>query len=474
MVICKQLIRPVQKCLIIAAIGLSLTSFVVFTAYAAYYNRDLDSQLNNKDFSGRKIHKAGSVISNVTMKIKAVAEKLKIITLNKTQNHWHIYRGKEKMISNVQNSHKAKALKNEGKTVNNDVNTNVHIFYYPWYKNEQFDGRYAHWNHELIPHWNNKIQVKRGKHVPPDDIGANFYPKLGPYSSSDPLIVEAHMKHIKFSGAGVLAVSWYPPNQEAGNETAVDDLMMKILDAADQFGLKIVFHIEPFKNRSGKLFAEVIQYIIKKYGNHTAFYRKNHKGRKLPLFYVYDSYQIDPKEWAEALKIEGHYTLRNSLYDGIFIGLLVEYNHLAHITNSGFDGFYTYFASNGFVYGSSWRNWPILANEAKNQGLIFVPSIGPGYLDTRVRPWNGQNTKLRLNGRYYKSAFKSALAVRPSFLTLTSFNEWHEGTQIEPAVPKAILDYQYENYLPYAPEFYLNLTRELVQEYTRNVTERED
>jgi hypothetical protein len=27
-------------------------------------------------------------------------------------------------------------------------------------------------------------------------------------------------------------------------------------------------------------------------------------------------------------------------------------------------------------------------------------------------------------------------AVNPSFVAITSFNEWHEGTQIEPAAPK--------------------------------------
>lgn len=47
-------------------------------------------------------------------------------------------------------------------------------------------------------------------------------------------------------------------------------------------------------------------------------------------------------------------------------------------------GFYTYFATNGFTYGSTWKNWRSLSKFAHQNGLIFVPSVGPGYIDTQV------------------------------------------------------------------------------------------
>ena len=31
----------------------------------------------------------------------------------------------------------------------------------------------------------------------------------------------------------------------------------------------------------------------------------------------------------------------------------------------------------------------------RDKGLIFVPSVGPGYNDVRIRPWNAHNTKAR-------------------------------------------------------------------------------
>lgn len=83
-------------------------------------------------------------------------------------------------------------------------NYNFHIFYYSWFGNPQFDGKYIHWNHPLLPHWDPKIanNYPKGRHNPPEDIGANFYPELGSYSSKDPSVIEAHMKQIRSASTG--------------------------------------------------------------------------------------------------------------------------------------------------------------------------------------------------------------------------------------------------------------------------------
>ena len=89
------------------------------------------------------------------------------------------------------------------------LNYDVHLFYYPWYGDPATDGKYLHWNHRYLPHWRKEEAVKwpSGVHVPPDDISANFYPALGPYSSGDPVVVDKHMKQIQSSGAGEMMVS---------------------------------------------------------------------------------------------------------------------------------------------------------------------------------------------------------------------------------------------------------------------------
>ena len=82
----------------------------------------------------------------------------------------------------------------------------VHVFYYAWYGSPEVDaGKYIHWNHPRLPHWDKKIAKRHSTetHVPPDDIGSNFYPQLGAYSSRDPHVIEQHMRQIRSSGAGL-------------------------------------------------------------------------------------------------------------------------------------------------------------------------------------------------------------------------------------------------------------------------------
>jgi glycoprotein endo-alpha-1,2-mannosidase len=66
--------------------------------------------------------------------------------------------------------------------------------------------------------------------------------------------------------------------------------------------------------------------------------------------------------------------------------------------------------------------------------LLCAPSVGPGYDGARA----GEAPALsgRRNGTTYDNLWNAALAARPDIVTITSYNEWGEGTQIEAAVPR--------------------------------------
>ena len=142
--------------------------------------------------------------------------------------------------------------------------------------------------------------------------------------------------------------------------------------------------------------------------------------------------------------------------------------------------------------------------------LIFVPSIGPGYHDLRVRPWNNVNTKERRNGGYYQSAWNEVLKINEmmkrkkvkhpliekhlkmngkeegddtlgdgapqsqsqksaviQYVSITSFNEWHEGTQIEPSIAKEskngykYLDFESDG----GADSYMKMTRDVTAKF---------
>lgn len=167
---------------------------------------------------------------------------------------------------------------------------------------------------------------------------------------------------------------------------------------------------------------------------------------------------MNSEQWAKLLKHTDSSSIRDTPYDAIFIALLVEEKHKREILTAGFDGLYTYFATNGFTFGSTQRNWVSIKAFCDDNDLIFIPSVGPGYIDTSVRPWNFKNTRNRINGKYYETSLSAALESRPDFISITSFNEWHEGTQIETAVPKTGQTV-YLDYLPNKPTIYLEITR---------------
>ena len=62
----------------------------------------------------------------------------------------------------------------------------------------------------------------------------------------------------------------------------------------------------------------------------------------------------------------------------------MESSHPESIYNAGFDGMYTYFASDTFVFGSKPSNWHTISSFCKSRELMFIPSVGPGYIDTEV------------------------------------------------------------------------------------------
>ena len=109
--------------------------------------------------------------------------------------------------------------------------------------------------------------------------------------------------------------------------------------------MKVAFHLEPYPSRTAKSVREDLMYLYTKYGHHSSLFRSQDRF----LFYVYDSYHIQYYDWQEILTSDGAYSVRNTSYDGLFIGLWLNRNDGQALVKSGFDGAYSYFASAGRI-----------------------------------------------------------------------------------------------------------------------------
>ena len=144
----------------------------------------------------------------------------------------------------------------------------------------------------------------------------------------------------------------------------------------------------------------------------------------------------------------------------MLLSLYHDRRDVEFVGQAGFDGAYSYFASDGFTEGSSSAGWARARRDLAAAGKLFVPAVGPGYDDTRIRPWNAHSTRARGRGAYYDAMWEAALGAAPHAVSITSFNEWGEGPQIEGARPHTSTSagVRSEDYVPEDPDFYMRRT----------------
>ena len=305
------------------------------------------------------------------------------------------------------------------------ISTKVHTFYYLWYGNIATDGKWMHWDE---------------RNTPPNSIGAAFYPLLGIYSSNNSATIHQHMKWLRDAGVGVVVTSWWGQGSSTNSSTG------QLLDIADLYGIKVIFHMEPYGTRTVEAVIRDLKYVIDTYGSKPAFYRDPSMGNRPWFYYWVSTLNTDDSVWAAAWD-----SIRGTAYDSVVIGDTYEPDR---ILAAHWDGFYNYFQSNT----SSWKT---LADWAKNNNKIFIPTVSPGWDSSHVNP-NGPPIILRNRGQYYDSTWSTAAAAGKSNeyvrVAITSFNEWHEGTQIEPAIPQTSPSRTYPDYLPDTPTMYIDKT----------------
>ncbi|MGH7357364.1 MAG: glycoside hydrolase family 99-like domain-containing protein, partial [Candidatus Rokuibacteriota bacterium] len=79
----------------------------------------------------------------------------------------------------------------------------------------------------------------------------------------------------------------------------------------------------------------------------------------------------------------------------------------------------------GQVYGT-------LAALGRAAGRPFVPAVGPGFDDRPVR--RPATVVARDGAATYDRTWEAALSIDPRWVLVSTWNEWHEGSEIEPSV----------------------------------------
>jgi glycoprotein endo-alpha-1,2-mannosidase len=90
--------------------------------------------------------------------------------------------------------------------------------------------------------------------------------------------------------------------------------------------------------------------------------------------------------------------------------------------------------------------YPSLVNAARKKGVLFIPCVSPGFNVNRTFHEKSPLFRARSYGKTYDDWWKRVIASNPDAVAIISFNEWHEGTQIEPSIPITEGRYRYLSY----------------------------
>ncbi len=256
---------------------------------------------------------------------------------------------------------------------------------------------------------------------------------LEPYRSADRTTIERHVRESKGAGIDALVQSWYGPGT---NPT--ESNFQTLLDVAQAQGVQAGVDFEvtsPFMPTLDKMIAG-LEYLIETHAQHPAYLR--YKGK--PVIFFWRQQQLSVEQWA---------AIREQVDPNHSTVWVAESDHPMWL--DVFDALH--------LYSITWAvntNPAYTASKMRKRVDEYVATHGverywiattmPGYDDTHIEGRTNAYVYPR-SPEYYRSTWNAAIASAPEMVVVNSYNEWREGTMIEPSVTYGAT--------------YLDLTREL-------------
>jgi hypothetical protein len=284
----------------------------------------------------------------------------------------------------------------------------VLAFYYGWYGAPPRDKAWTHWQN---------VDTAAGK------IGNTaHYPTAGPYDSLDPATVARHLDLAAGNGITGFIASWW------GRGDRTDQQLKLLLKAAGRRKIAITAYVEQAK--SADALASDILYVYQHYMHSAAWLKLGSK----PVIFLFDrvlqTIGLDGWKVARA-RIEK--TAPGAI---VFAGTANSLDEIA-ARKSLFDVLHIYslqFEAAKHADDADWRK-AFYGGWVKAQAGLkaTTATVMPGFDDSRAPDRDKPILFDRGDGSPYARLWQAAIAAKPDWVLIVSFNEWHEGSEIEPS-----------------------------------------
>lgn len=266
------------------------------------------------------------------------------------------------------------------------VDRRVMAFYYPWFGTPTGPtGVWRHWNPNLA------------------NYGIAHQPQIGFYDSKDLALLRQHVRAAKAAGIDTLIASWW------GASRFEDEVLQQLLPIAQSEGMAVSVLIE-----TGLACEDVrsaLRYLVAQRMQSPAWLRAN--GKPVVFFYSRVVNAMEPDQFSAVFAEFDVFTMGDTMdmaqaepFDGVF-----AYNPVQDV--------------NGYL-----GSLPGFITQHRGAGRIIAAAVVPGYDDTAIRT-PGLRVD-RQGGQLYRRMWESAGTA--DWVTITTFNEWQEGSEIEPSV----------------------------------------
>jgi hypothetical protein len=246
----------------------------------------------------------------------------------------------------------------------------------------------------------------------PDVFNKTLFQPLEPYNSDDLTVIQRHVNEAKSAGIDGFIVDWY------GDGDRTDTNFAHLLDIGGKAGFSATVHFDTPHFWGADDVTAQLQAFYKHYGNNPALVR--YQGQ--PVIFFWQASTFDNATWSSIRsQVDPNHT-SVWIADGDQFGIL---------SGDAWDGISPYAIAWSNDPAGQLPRWAASARRVAPDKL-WNPPVSPGCNDSAARP--ATCVQDRADGAYYQSTWDGALASSPSWAVVVStFNEWLEATQIEPA-----------------------------------------